>query len=59
MPVTAVNRHASAGLWRLPLAAGVLPAIATAIAFNLAVAQGQFPSCNPLLEGCVSVSRAA
>ena len=59
MPVTAGNRHTSPGLWWLPLAAGVLPALATAIAFNLAVAQGQFPSCNPLLEGCVSVSRAA
>jgi hypothetical protein len=25
----------------------------------LAVAQGQFASCNPLLDGCVSISRAA
>jgi len=45
-------------LWWLPLAAGLLPAAGTVIAFNLAVAQGQFPSCNPLLDGCVSISRA-
>jgi hypothetical protein len=46
-------------MWSLPLAAGVLPALAVVIAFNLAVAQGQFPYCNPLVEGCVSISRAA
>jgi hypothetical protein len=46
-------------LWWLPLLAGLLPALATLVAFQLAVAQGQFPSCNPLLEGCVSISRAA
>ena len=45
-------------LWWLPLAAGLLPAAGTVIAFNLAVAQGQFPPCNPLLDGCVSISRA-
>lgn len=49
----------AASLWWLPLAAGLLPAVGTAVAFQLAVAQGQFASCNPLLEGCVSVSRAA
>lgn len=46
-------------MWWLPLAAGLLPALAVVIAFNLAVAQGQFPHCNPLLDGCVSISRAA
>lgn len=46
-------------MWWLPLAAGALPALAVVIAFNLAVAQGQFPYCNPLFEGCVSISRAA
>jgi hypothetical protein len=40
------------------LAAGLLPAAGTLVAFNLAVAQGQFASCNPLLDGCVSISRA-
>jgi hypothetical protein len=55
--VTSETRGAVA-LWWLPLAAGLLPAAGTVIAFNLAVAQGQFASCNPLLEGCVSISRA-
>jgi hypothetical protein len=45
-------------LWWLPLAAGLLPAAGAVVAFGLAVAQGQFPSCNPLLDGCVSISRA-
>ena len=49
----------AAHLWWLPLAAGLLPAVATVIAFQLAVAQGQFPSCNPFIDGCVSISRAA
>jgi hypothetical protein len=48
----------TARLWWLPVAAGLLPAVATLIAFRLAVAQGQFASCNPLLDGCVSISRA-
>lgn len=46
-------------LWPLPLAAGLLPCAATLVAFQLAVAQGQFASCNPLIDGCVSISRAA
>lgn len=48
-----------APLWLLPLVAGALPLIGTVVAFQLAVAQGQFPACNPLLDGCVSISRAA
>lgn len=46
-------------LWALPLAAGLLPLAGTVIAFQVAVAQGQFVSCIPFLEGCVSISRAA
>jgi hypothetical protein len=49
---------ARAPLWWLPVAAGLLPALAAVVAFQLAVAQGQFPSCNPLVDGCVSISRA-
>ncbi len=49
---------ARAPLWWLPVAAGLLPALAAVVAFQLAVAQGQFPSCNPLIDGCVSISRA-
>ena len=48
----------SVRLWWLPLAAGLLPAAGAMVAFELAVAQGQFPDCNPLLDGCVSISRA-
>ena len=56
--VAGSEAHGSARLWWLSLAAGLLPAAGTIIAFHLAVAQGQFPSCNPLLDGCVSISRA-
>ena len=56
--MTTSEARGSVRFWWLPLAAGLLPAAGTIIAFNLAVAQGQFPSCNPLLEGCVSISRA-
>lgn len=48
-----------ARLWWLPLLAGALPLLGIALAFPLAVAEGQFVSCNPLIEGCVSISRAA
>ena len=46
-------------LWLLPLLAGTLPFVATLLAFSIAVAEGQFAWCNPLLDGCVSISRAA
>jgi hypothetical protein len=46
-------------LWWIPLLAGALPLLGIAVAFPLAVGEGQFASCNPLLEGCVSISRAA
>jgi len=59
MAVTASEPRSTSRLWWLPLAAGLLPAAAAVIAFNVAAAQGQFPSCNPLFEGCVSVSHAA
>lgn len=52
------DRGGEPGLWWLALAAGLLPAIAAIVAFQLAVAQGQFPPCAPLLDGCVSISRA-
>jgi hypothetical protein len=46
-------------LWPLALAAGLLPAAAALIAFALALHQGLAPACNPFVEGCVSISRAA
>ena len=48
-----------AKLWPVPLLAGLLPLAATTIAYALAVHAGQVPECNPLLEGCVSISRTA
>ena len=46
-------------LWLLPLLAGALPFVATLLAFSIAVNEGQFGWCNPLIDGCVSISRAA
>lgn len=46
-------------LWPLPLIAGLLPAIASLLALWLAVQAGLVPGCNPFVEGCTSISRAA
>jgi hypothetical protein len=46
-------------LWPLALVAGLLPAFAALLAFALAVQHGLAPACNPFVEGCVSISRAA
>lgn len=46
-------------LWPLALLAGLLPAVAAVLAFALASHAGLVPSCNPFIEGCVSISRAA
>jgi hypothetical protein len=46
-------------LWPLPLVAGLLPALASALALALAMHGGLVPACNPFVEGCVSISRAA
>lgn len=43
----------------LPFVAGLLPAIATIAAYLISVRLGLIPSCNPLLDGCVSISRSA
>ena len=43
----------------LPLLAGLLPAVATMVAYWISVRNGLIPSCNPFLDGCVSISRAA
>jgi hypothetical protein len=49
----------AARLWALPLAAGLAPAFAIAAAFAISIADNLVPSCNPLIDGCVSISRAA
>jgi hypothetical protein len=52
---TSVDR----ALWPLALLAGLLPLVATAIAYLLSIRMGLVPECNPFFEGCVSISRAA
>lgn len=46
-------------LWPLPLVAGGLPCLAVLLAWGVSTALGFVPPCNPFLEGCFSVSRAA
>jgi hypothetical protein len=46
-------------LWPLPLVAGLLPLLATAIAATISMQQGLVPACNPFVDGCTSISRAA
>lgn len=46
-------------IWALPLVAGFLPAIAAVTAFLMSVHSGLISPCNPVLDGCVSISRAA
>lgn len=46
-------------LWPLALLAGLLPLVATALATVLSMHQGLVPACNPLWDGCTSISRAA
>lgn len=53
------RRDRSHALWLLPLIAGGLPALATLLALNLSIRLELVPACNPLIEGCVSISRAA
>lgn len=53
------ERHPGTPLWPLPLVAGLLPAIASLTALWLTTEAGLLSPCNPLLDGCVSISRAA
>jgi hypothetical protein len=46
-------------IWALPLAAGLLPAVAAVAAFLISAHSGLISPCNPILDGCVSISRAA
>jgi hypothetical protein len=53
------DRWLSLPLWPLALLAALLPAAAALLALWLAVHAGAVPACNPFIEGCVSISRAA
>lgn len=48
----------SARLWVLPVIAGLLPALATIAAFRISLAHDLISTCNPFVDGCVSISRA-
>jgi hypothetical protein len=45
--------------WPLALLAGALPAVAALLAWALSVHLKLVPECNPFVDGCVSISRAA
>jgi len=45
--------------WPLPLMAGLLMAVAAVSAWWISVAHDYIPYCIPLVDGCVSISRAA
>jgi hypothetical protein len=51
----------SPGLALRPLAllAALLPLLATVLATQLSMQQGLVPACNPFVDGCTSISRAA
>jgi hypothetical protein len=45
--------------WPVPLLAGLLPCVGTLVAYGLSVRLGLAEACNPFIDGCVSISRAA
>ena len=58
------TRHRNNGpdalpLWPLLLLAGLLPLAATVVATTISMHQGLVPACNPFVDGCTSISRAA
>jgi hypothetical protein len=60
MAVPAATHSGSiGGLWPLPLLGGLTPAIAALAALWLSFALDLVAPCNPFLDGCVSISRAA
>jgi hypothetical protein len=54
-----VKAGAAWPLWPLPLVAGVLPLVASLVAWAVSTQAGAVPACNPFIDGCVSISRAA
>jgi hypothetical protein len=57
--VTTTPSTRSLPLWPLALVAALLPAVASLAAWALSTHAGLIPSCNPFIDGCVSISRAA
>ena len=57
--VMAAAAPAPSRLWLLALLAGLLPLVASTLAAVISMNAGIVPSCNPLIEGCTSISRAA
>ncbi|MDH5535003.1 MAG: hypothetical protein OEZ08_05435 [Betaproteobacteria bacterium] len=55
----APNGLQRASLWMLPLAAGLVPALAAGVALALSIRLDLIEFCNPFIDGCVSISRAA
>ena len=51
--------HTNRALWPLPLLAGLLPLVGAVVAYRMSVRLGLVPNCNPFIDGCVSISRAA
>jgi hypothetical protein len=54
-----VKGGAAVPLWPLPLVAGLLPFAASLMAWIVSTHAGAVPACNPFVDGCVSISRAA
>lgn len=46
-------------LWPLPLLCALLPFVAAHLAWWLSTGHGLVAACNPYIDGCVSISRAA
>ena len=56
---TIMPHRPSIPLWPLALLAGALPALAALVAWGLSIRFALAPECNPFIDGCVSISRAA
>ena len=50
---------ATIAAWPLAWVAGMLPLLGTLIAYPLSVQLGLVEACNPFVDGCTSISRAA
>ena len=59
MPHSSPPAHVESRHWHWPLAAALIPLVATHIAYLLSIAEGHVPVCLPYWDGCTSISRAA